>query len=177
MSQCGNIRRKRELSTNFLDEPECLSARHRSFLRALVDYEYKTRRIDLIQWQLTFSQASPGDIPCIMFDFTKETVEFTFVGASTLHAKWRDHVARATRSDGRIQLHFARILDGKATNTRVFPMQSSSTVWANRLERLRRELEEGVGGSAPIHVQLPRRIDALTAATAQQSTLLRGKRS
>ncbi|KAJ7140086.1 hypothetical protein C8R43DRAFT_602669 [Mycena crocata] len=193
-SQCANIRRKRELRycsscryqyycskdcqtidwkdghrsacrSSRQDRPEHLSTKDRSFLRALVDYDYKTRRLILMQWQLAFLQAFPDEIPCIVFDYTREHLQITFQGTHSLHVKWQDHVARARRSGGRIQLHFVRILNGKFTDVHAFPMQSSSTVWADGLERLRRELEEGVGGSAPIYVQLPRRISALTATT------------
>ncbi|KAF7335542.1 MYND-type domain-containing protein [Mycena venus] len=146
-------------------DPEKMSARNRSFLRALIDAEYKENQEAILLWQLDFMNEHPDEIPCLLFDFTRVT-SLGFMRASDLGDKWPDEVARAARGNGRIQLHVACIPGyGVATQRRMVPMQSSSGALSDGLKGLKRELDEGVGSSRPIHAQIQGRISSLVSLT------------
>ncbi|KAJ7088116.1 hypothetical protein C8R44DRAFT_819495 [Mycena epipterygia] len=150
------------------DEPENLSARDRSFLRALLDIDYKRIRIDILQRELEFMDEFPTEILCIVFDYTPGQMQLHLIPASQLGSELEDDVARAERSNGRIQLHLASISNGRSKCNRLFPMHSSSTALADGLKSLKAQLDEGVGGSAPIYAQIRDRISALVGAIEQR---------
>ncbi|KAJ7684194.1 hypothetical protein DFH06DRAFT_1462574 [Mycena polygramma] len=155
----------RTTSLNQID-PEDVSARNRSFLRALIDYDYNENQANILQWELDFMTEHPGELPCLIFNYTHSTEPwmFRFVGGNTLLERWPHEVSRAARSGGRIQLHMALVPAAAVEDRlRLFPMQSSSGALSNGLKRLKRQVDEGEGGSAPLHEQIEARISALTA--------------
>ncbi|KAJ6516875.1 hypothetical protein C8R47DRAFT_1190066 [Mycena vitilis] len=145
-----------------LNEPEPLSTRDRSFLRALIDRDYKLAQQTILLWELDFMNAYPGEIPCLFFDYSKGRSTFQFIRAIEFSDRWSDDLTRAARHSRRSQLHFAILPVSETTNTaRLFPMQSSSGALADDLKRLKEELDEGLGGSAPMHAQIHGRIAAV----------------
>ncbi|KAJ7677698.1 hypothetical protein DFH06DRAFT_1316507 [Mycena polygramma] len=147
-------------------EPEPLSTRDRSFLRALIDHDYKLTQPTILLWELDFMNAYPGRIPCVLFDYSQGRSKFNVIPAIDFPDKWSDDVARATRHRGRFQLHFAILPVADIDTTRLFPMQSSSGALVESLERLKEELDEGLGSSAPMHEQIQGRIAAAMSMAA-----------
>ncbi|KAJ7640291.1 hypothetical protein DFH06DRAFT_1137767 [Mycena polygramma] len=158
----GNARRCAAPPANGNDEPEPLSTRDRSFLRALIDRDYKLAQQTILLWELDFMNAYPGEIPCLFFDYSQGRSTFQFIRTIEFSARWSDDLTRAVRHSRRFQLHFAILPVSETTNTaRLFPMQSSSGALADDLKRLKQEVDEGLGGSAPMNVQIQGRIAAV----------------
>ncbi|KAJ7438953.1 hypothetical protein B0H11DRAFT_2103495 [Mycena galericulata] len=151
------------------NEPEHFSTRDRSFLRALLDYDYKEWRLDILQHELEFLDAFPEDNPFILFDYRRGHMSFRILREGgpgelgELDLQWQDGIARAARSVGRIQSHAMVLPDGHDCVLRFFPMYSSSSALWDGLKQLKNEVDEGVGGSAPIHSQITGRILALAS--------------
>ncbi|KAJ7667001.1 hypothetical protein DFH06DRAFT_1127012 [Mycena polygramma] len=144
------------------DEPEPLSTRDRSFLRALIDHDYKVGQETILLWELDFMNTYPGEIPCLVLNYSDGRSHFRFIRGIGFFDKWSDDLARAVRHSRRFQLHFAILPVSETANTaRLFPMQSSSGALADDLKRLKKELDEGLGGSAPMHAQIQGRIAAV----------------
>ncbi|KAJ7187039.1 hypothetical protein C8R46DRAFT_283267 [Mycena filopes] len=152
-----------------LNQNEFLNTRDKSFLRALLDHEYKRHQSHILQWELDFMHAHPTDTPCLIFDFSKGRGKYHFGGASGLAREWGDDVTRAARSGGRIQLHLVWLPHPKTITQRMLPMQSSSGALAQGMKRLKEELDGGVGGSAPLCDQLQSRLCALINLTREDT--------
>ncbi|KAJ7177188.1 hypothetical protein C8R46DRAFT_1347036 [Mycena filopes] len=131
--------------------PGHLGTRDQSFLRALVHHHYLERRHAILTMQLSFRAADPTQALCVVFDFAQPDgrVRVLHIRARLLEARWPDEVARAARSGGRIELHVALVLSPDLSGVRMVPMQLSSSALADGLERIERDVEAGVGGSAP----------------------------
>ncbi|KAJ7725164.1 hypothetical protein B0H16DRAFT_1895179 [Mycena metata] len=52
------------------DEPEHLTTRDKSFLRALIDHDYKLSQLDILRYELDFIHAYPDRMPCLVFDYS-----------------------------------------------------------------------------------------------------------
>ncbi|KAJ7677691.1 hypothetical protein DFH06DRAFT_558786 [Mycena polygramma] len=142
------------------NEPETLSTRDRSFLRALIDHDYKLAQPAILLWQLDFMNAYPGETPCLVFDYSQGRSTFKFAQTIDFPDKWSDDLARATRHSGHFQLHIAVLSVSDTDMMRLVPMQSSSGALVDSLTQLKEELDEGIGGSAPMHAQIQGRIAA-----------------
>ncbi|KAJ6524851.1 hypothetical protein DFH09DRAFT_1095870 [Mycena vulgaris] len=116
--------------------------RDRSFLRALLDIDYKASQATILHWQLAFMHEFPNDTPCLRFDYTRGRPHFRFTRASELGAAWADDVALATRSGGRVALHAVLVTNCEIDVIRVFPMQSSSTALEDGLRLVSLQLCE-----------------------------------
>ncbi|KAJ7136192.1 hypothetical protein C8R46DRAFT_1201331 [Mycena filopes] len=150
--------------------PGHLGTRDQSFLRALVHHHYLEQRHSILTMQLSYRAADPTEAMCVVFDFAQPDgiVRILHMRAELLEARWPDELARAARSGGRIELHVALVLSPDLSGVRMVPMQLSSSALADGLEKIERDVEAGVGGSAPVHEQIPGRIEALMNLTAQE---------
>ncbi|KAJ7089031.1 hypothetical protein C8R43DRAFT_1244750 [Mycena crocata] len=164
----------RTMQADLLKTPEHISARDRSFLRALISHEYKLKQLDILQHEFELSSTFPNDPPCIHFDYKPDVVDISLTPLSKISAKWPDEARRMLHSDGRRQLHSVSLPNGIPTVdrltpihcTRLFPLQSSSSVLADALQGLTMELQDGIGGSAPISEQIRKRISGLMQTAA-----------
>ncbi|KAJ6513596.1 hypothetical protein C8R47DRAFT_1313762 [Mycena vitilis] len=143
-----------------LNEPEALSTRDRSFLRALIDHDYKLAQPTILLRQLDFMNAYPGETPSLVFDYSQGRSTFSFAQTIDFPDKWSDDLARARRHSGHFQLHLAVLSVLDTDMVRLIPMRSSSGALVQSLKRLKDELDEGLGGSAPMHEQIQGRIAA-----------------
>ncbi|KAJ7152688.1 hypothetical protein C8R43DRAFT_1106929 [Mycena crocata] len=142
--------------------PEHLSTRDRSFLRALVNYDYKSTQLDILHAEFNFLRDFPADEPCLSFDYRAGPAQISVTRQSALNmgALFRDETRRQEASGRRLQLHFVELPNG----TRLLPMHANSTVLAEGLRRLRTGVDsEGEDGrdSIPTHAQIQERISAL----------------
>ncbi|KAJ7088785.1 hypothetical protein B0H15DRAFT_800753 [Mycena belliarum] len=86
-----------------------------------------TVRPRLLPMLLDFLRKTPGEVPCVLFDFTLPTDCGVTVGAaSDLDARFPGYVSRAEKSDGRVQLHVMQVIDGWEKRLWMFPMRSAS---------------------------------------------------
>ncbi|KAJ7175221.1 hypothetical protein C8R43DRAFT_1102455 [Mycena crocata] len=142
-------------NNNITEAPEHLSARDRSFLRALMTRDYKIKQLEFLQHEVELSKTFPNESPCLGFDYRNGPLGFYFTQLSQMSEKWPDEVDRAMRSDGRRKLHFVELPNGVPTEddtlpipcTRLFPLQASSSVLADGLHGLTTELRNQVDGS------------------------------
>ncbi|KAJ6537515.1 hypothetical protein DFH09DRAFT_1400263 [Mycena vulgaris] len=123
--------------------------RDRSFLRALLDIDYKASQATILHWQLAFTHEFPNDTPCLRFDYTRGRPHFRFIRASELGAAWADDVTLAPRSGGRVALHAVLVTNCEIDVIRVFPMQSSSTALEDGLRLVSLQLCEPLRDDDP----------------------------
>ncbi|KAJ6467243.1 hypothetical protein C8R45DRAFT_1019527 [Mycena sanguinolenta] len=99
------------------------SSRDRSFLRALTYHEYTTRREEIASTRLIRMQQYPGQIMCLLFDFTQPTCEIAVGPLEGLIrlGPFESEVEQTTRSEGRIELHLMRVQHGVHRTIRIWP--------------------------------------------------------
>ncbi|KAJ6455179.1 hypothetical protein C8R45DRAFT_1188328 [Mycena sanguinolenta] len=99
------------------------SSRDRSFLRAITYHEYTARRDEIAMTRLIRMQQYPGQIMCMLFDFTQPTCEIVVGPLEGLIrlGPFECEVEQTTRSEGRIELHLMRVQHGGQGALRVWP--------------------------------------------------------
>ncbi|KAF7340509.1 hypothetical protein MSAN_02122300 [Mycena sanguinolenta] len=97
------------------------SSRDRSFLHALLWHEYTTRRKEVSQKRLLFTQEHPDNIPCMLFDFTGPTCTIQVGSVEDLRSVFTSEVEQTTNSGGQLQLHLMSVLYGENGEPRVWP--------------------------------------------------------
>ncbi|KAJ6458527.1 hypothetical protein C8R45DRAFT_1031836, partial [Mycena sanguinolenta] len=99
------------------------SSRDRSFVRALIYHEYTTRREEIASTRLIRMQQYPGQIMCLLFDFTQPTCEIAVGPLEGLIrlGPFESEVEQTTRSEGRIELHLMRVQHGVHRTIRIWP--------------------------------------------------------
>ncbi|KAJ7159032.1 hypothetical protein C8R43DRAFT_1234136 [Mycena crocata] len=164
----------RTMQADLLKAPEHISARDRSFVRALLNHDYKLNQLEVLQLELEMFDRFPNDTPCVHFDYKPGVVEINLTRLSEMSVDWPDEAHRALRSNGRRQLHLVELPNGKPMVegavadpcTRVFPLQSNSSILADGLQGLRTELQDGVGGFTLSSEHIRERISGLMEAAA-----------
>ncbi|KAJ7695285.1 hypothetical protein B0H16DRAFT_1485383, partial [Mycena metata] len=77
------------------DEPEHLTTRDKSFLRALINNDYKLSQLDILRYELDFINAYPDRMPCLVFDYSGGPLNFRFLSEHGLN----DHVHSELEDD------------------------------------------------------------------------------
>ncbi|KAJ7106530.1 hypothetical protein C8R44DRAFT_885822 [Mycena epipterygia] len=135
-----------------------LTIRDRSFMRALVHYNYLGLRKDMRQ--MCFLIREPHVKFYTAFDYSEGPVTVAVVGVSTdgkgtgyhepeLVTRWEDHVRRASRSGGRMEVHTMGIRVGDPL---IVPLRTHSWEIHNGVtelaERVAEEMIVNPGGDA-----------------------------
>ncbi|KAF7346703.1 MYND-type domain-containing protein [Mycena sanguinolenta] len=89
-----------------------LASRDQSFLGALIRHEHAIQQKEIKQKQRVFAQTNPCALSCLIFDFTSGICWIELIPLKSVQSSWANDVERATRSDGQLQLHFIKVMDG-----------------------------------------------------------------
>lgn len=126
-------------------EPEIFSARERSFLHARVHHDYQTTIMESCFERITFMHQHPGQQFYLLFDYTHgfERPQVRSVAAPPdptpsegSAAQWADHVARAARSGGRMDLLVVLVADGSHIRRRMAPVRTPTSALHNGLTQI-----------------------------------------
>ncbi|KAJ7649503.1 hypothetical protein DFH06DRAFT_1300148 [Mycena polygramma] len=104
-----------------------VSARDRSFLRALLHYDYAMRLEQIALDDLFFMKEYPGAALYTLFDYSDGVCETETGLQEDLDAGFNTNFMRAADSGGRMQVHLMRVLDEETSRTLSFPLRSAST--------------------------------------------------
>ncbi|KAJ7150462.1 hypothetical protein C8R43DRAFT_951438 [Mycena crocata] len=125
-----------------------LTARGRSFLRAVVTSSYMASLDDVCAAQVAFLHRHPGEDYVVLFDYTggAAKVEVEPLYRLSNHealagAEWTDIMSRAKRSGGRMRADVVAVREsGVALRYWVVPMRTSSSAFHVGLRQLMRKL-------------------------------------
>lgn len=114
-------------------------------MRALLARDYEQMQWTVIsRLEVAFMAAYPGESYLILFDYRRGRVEVKIepVARSSLpdtltsSSEWLNDVARASKSNGRLELHVMAIAEGSETRYVVIPLRTNDVRRHNTLARL-----------------------------------------
>ncbi|KAJ7448794.1 hypothetical protein FB451DRAFT_1411220 [Mycena latifolia] len=118
----------------------------REFLRWLIQHDYEEDRVFICAEQVKCMATNPGDGPLVtLFDYTVNPTKISVQSVATspvaavlqkAGTEWTDILARIAASDGRMQLHIMRVLQGNNTRYWVVPLRTNSSILQTKLSRL-----------------------------------------
>ncbi|KAJ6463125.1 hypothetical protein C8R47DRAFT_1225248 [Mycena vitilis] len=129
----GHRHRCRQLALR-RNRDSCISAKDRSFMRALVHHDYTANREQIALDQLLHMRENPAEIPCTMFDYTEGYCAIYLLSHGELDAEFSADAARAEAWGGRMQLHLVKVVEG----------EDSSRTWSIPLRSADAELVRGL---------------------------------
>ncbi|KAJ6496907.1 hypothetical protein DFH09DRAFT_1204723 [Mycena vulgaris] len=119
--------------------------RDRSFLHALVHYDYGRNLRRSCVDKIAFMHQNPGEQFYLLFDYTREfeRPQVRPVGSPPdpnpsegSAAQWADQVARAARSGGRLNLVVVLMADGEHISRRMVPVRSPTSAFHDGLSQI-----------------------------------------
>lgn len=124
-----------------------LTARQRSFLRALVHHDYQKAKIEILAQQLVFLNAHPGQRFLVEYRYTTGAVEITLTPLSALEGNqalcslqldpgWNPIFARAAASSGRMAIDVITIMSARGPRSFVVPLRTNSSVAHDMMQLL-----------------------------------------
>ncbi|KAJ6526651.1 hypothetical protein B0H19DRAFT_1196718 [Mycena capillaripes] len=116
---CGALASRRNRDSH-------LSAKDRSFLRALLNNEYAARQEEIAMQKLHFMREYPTEVPYTIFNYTEGICDIDVGSHEDLDTEFAPDAARAAASSGRVQLHLIEILEGESIRSRAFRLYSAS---------------------------------------------------
>ncbi|KAJ7493662.1 hypothetical protein FB451DRAFT_1164541 [Mycena latifolia] len=135
-------------------DPESLSPRDRSFLRALAHQDYFTHKAYLDIGRIRFMNGTPGKMFVSVLDYTAGAVESSVrsvramnptIQSASFRALWDEAVKRAHRSRGRIHLVVLLVAEGDlSTRYRLLAMHSETSAIQDEMESIASSLPQGV---------------------------------
>ncbi|KAJ7261224.1 hypothetical protein C8J57DRAFT_1719926 [Mycena rebaudengoi] len=127
-----------------LSEPESLSTRERSFMRTLAHHDYTAATINILVEQVQFIHELPGEPYYLLFDYTAGAVKIEVLPInevdvpptpSNFQGQWLDHVARAAKSGGRMQVAIMRCVQDSRGRFQMISMHSHSAQLSEGVQR------------------------------------------
>jgi hypothetical protein len=140
-------------------------------MRAVLDQDYKTMKNEVLYEKIAFIDKHPHTQFATVFDYTgpRPTIKVVDVRelsdpgyAAPYHG---EHVARAARSGGRMELHVAGMWDGKEVRPRLFPMRSNLPRLHDTLVRLSKDGTLGDLSGEDYNREALHKIEVLIART------------
>ncbi|KAJ7448086.1 hypothetical protein FB451DRAFT_1187840 [Mycena latifolia] len=131
------------------DDPAHISARDRSFMRALLHDDYLRMKTTILTDELGLMRATPGASLYVMFDYGTDPYgpcAVTIQPTSDLLEQFpclEDYVVRAARSHGRMKLRVAR---GGNASIWMFPLRSATGEIAEGLDGMATDDEADTAG-------------------------------
>lgn len=103
--------------------------------------------------RLSYMRESPSEPLITVIDYTRNDADISVKLLKDERAEdrdsdvlWDEHISRAARSGGRMELHLLRILDGNKTRRIMFPQRSESSVLHDGLMRIFSDVSEAGDG-------------------------------
>ncbi|KAJ6543017.1 hypothetical protein B0H19DRAFT_1077033 [Mycena capillaripes] len=103
-----------------------LSAKDRSFLRALLNHNYAARQEEIALEHLHLMRHNPTEVPYNTFDYTDSICAIDVRLPEGLDSEFAPDAPRATASAGKLQLHLIETLKGENIRVWAFPLYSAS---------------------------------------------------
>ncbi|KAJ7670064.1 hypothetical protein DFH06DRAFT_1179916, partial [Mycena polygramma] len=125
--RCGHLALRRNRDSS-------MSAKDRSFMRALLHHDYAENREQVALDHLLHMRDNPGEIPCTMFDYTDGYCDISILSYTELDLEFSADAARAEAWGGRMQLHLMKVVEG----------EDSSRTWSIPLRSADAELVRGL---------------------------------
>ncbi|KAJ6502410.1 hypothetical protein C8R45DRAFT_619020 [Mycena sanguinolenta] len=123
--------------------PDGVGRRDRSFMRALLHYDYSRLKRSILTDELAFLRSNPGTPFYVQFDYCTPSVTSTVqisveaVSSFALDSEmWRYQIARVEESGGRLGMHVMRIADGGCDSISLHPLSSATGSLMTGLESL-----------------------------------------
>ncbi|KAJ6554657.1 hypothetical protein B0H19DRAFT_1072019 [Mycena capillaripes] len=115
-----------------LNERVSLWTRDRSFLRALIHYDYCQKAEKIFLDEIKFIHRHPDTPSFVLFDYTLMNPEITVVAIAddevlSRSPHWQHWVSRAEKSRGRIRLHVMRVREGTSPTHWVIPLRTDTS--------------------------------------------------
>ncbi|KAJ7608002.1 hypothetical protein DFH06DRAFT_1249139 [Mycena polygramma] len=132
----------RRLKALRISDPEPLSTRDRSFMRALARHDYLEALPTILMDELEVLHVCRGMPYYFLFDYTAGAANIEILSTeavevppvpSNFQGQWLDHVARSASSGGRMQVAIMRFLQGGVGRFQMISMHTPSTVVLERL--------------------------------------------
>ncbi|KAJ6579221.1 hypothetical protein DFH09DRAFT_1361011 [Mycena vulgaris] len=124
----GHRRECSQLFSARLQNPDPLTTRERSFMRAVLHHNYMSEKHAIHMRQLAWMHENPGRAFYTLFDYSKGSVTVSIQPQSTLALlDARPMAARAMRSSGKMALHVMLVDEGGKPRRRIFPMHSDGS--------------------------------------------------
>ncbi|KAJ6493305.1 hypothetical protein C8R45DRAFT_185302 [Mycena sanguinolenta] len=129
------------------------TARQRSFLRVLVQHDYRQERLRLLSQQTLFMNAYPGMAYLIVHDYADErpTIEVRSVTVvdsdkDFTGVEWNNILSRAAASGGKMVIHVVTIYDPQGTRRFVIPLRAKTSQIHDRQRQLATEMGSSWNG-------------------------------
>ncbi|KAJ6601545.1 hypothetical protein B0H10DRAFT_2230575 [Mycena sp. CBHHK59/15] len=150
--------------------PDPLSVRAVSFMRALMNYDYGAAKTKMSIRQVRFMLQYPSRDFVTIFDFGTGYLDIriqpmgpeNYGDLAFLGIPCEEHVARATRSGGQMELHLMPMMDGARTS----PFRTNNHSLRDGLRRIAREIPRSSNNSE-LSPEVLERIRALVQDTGQ----------
>lgn len=124
-----------------------VSPRDRTFFCALMNHDYQRSKTTLLQEELLFRHAYPGEPYFLLYDYTEAVVKIAPQSLSSnaitdllAGVEWTDIVSRVARSRGRMRLDVMVFLLANEAHWFAIPFRSHTARVDATLERLANEL-------------------------------------
>ncbi|KAJ6563004.1 hypothetical protein DFH09DRAFT_1315637 [Mycena vulgaris] len=127
-----------------LKYPDSLSPRTLSFMRVVMRHHYLSSQVEILGAQLAFRREHPTDHMVTVFDFASNPVRaivHTISVDSMLQPQFGgvdcvEHIRRAARSGGRMELQIMSVPNGRNVQARMFSMRSITAALHDGIRRL-----------------------------------------
>ncbi|KAJ7616320.1 hypothetical protein DFH06DRAFT_1343328 [Mycena polygramma] len=148
----GHRKECEELCVARCRNPEPLSGRELSFMRAVLHHDFEQMIFDASRQQAEFMKNSPGEQCITILDYTDPrgvTIKVHHpakLPAMTprLQVEVRAQLARAARSNGQLQLHMMYVTEGpQRTRLHLFPQRAATGTFHKDLQCLARDIPAG----------------------------------
>ncbi|KAJ7437251.1 hypothetical protein B0H11DRAFT_2294502 [Mycena galericulata] len=139
------------LRSLFLQDPEHVSKRDKSFLWAMAHRDYIIAKANLYVQRISVMNKYPGRPLFSVLDYTSGAVRasvrlFTSVGdvAPSFRTLWEENAARALRSGGRMHLLVLMVREGHEIRYRLLPMWSETSAIQDGIESIANSFPVGL---------------------------------
>ncbi|KAJ7080232.1 hypothetical protein C8R44DRAFT_992500 [Mycena epipterygia] len=158
-----------------------VSQRNLSFMREIFhrDMQRFKYKENLLPLRLSNMRKRPSEPLITVLDYTRGGAEL-YVSRLAYErgqdikgeVNWDEHIGRANRSGGRMELHLMVVLDGKIKRRRMFPQRSSSSGLTDGLIRISKEVPEGSEATREIQALLEANADIVDIHTQTRTAFI-----
>ncbi|KAJ7438942.1 hypothetical protein B0H11DRAFT_2293633 [Mycena galericulata] len=157
----GHRRGCRPIQIFDIRHPEYLKKRELAFMRTVLDFDASHHRVEILLYQLVFIRKHPSTPFITVFEYSstgrmrlKVCALDEEEGFADVHCD--EYASRASKSNGRMELHMAVVQNGEYVRPRMFPMRCNTSVLRDGLREIAADLN-----ADPENLQTQARVKAL----------------
>ncbi|KAJ7086339.1 hypothetical protein B0H15DRAFT_345770 [Mycena belliarum] len=145
-AQCARLRASR------ISKPEQLTTRDRSFMRALTHHDYNMNMANVLLAIVQLNYELPNEPYYLLYDYTAGDVTIEVLPISEVEVpptpsdfqvQWLDHIARAARSDGRMEVAIIRYVQDSRACFQMVSSHSEDSAVPDHLRHLAHTIPRG----------------------------------